>query len=64
MEGLFNDQFIKALNKRLDLWDLEPIKGKTEFFKFRFVSDATFEIFDERYTIENDSDIIQTFRYM
>jgi len=28
VENLFKDQFIKDLNKRHDLWDLEPVKGK------------------------------------
>jgi hypothetical protein len=39
MENLFKDQFIKAINKRRDLWDLEPVKGKIEYFKFHFFSD-------------------------
>ena len=47
MENLFKDQFIKALNKRRDLWDLEPVKGKIGYFKFPFVSDDPFEILDE-----------------
>ena len=62
MENLFKDQFIKALNKRRDLWDLEPVKGKIEYFKFHFFSDDPFEILDEQYKIDEDSSVVHPFR--
>ena len=62
METLFKDQFIKALNKRRDLLDLEPVKGKIGAFKFQFVSDDPFEILDEQYTIDKDPSVIHPVR--
>jgi len=62
METLFKDQFIKALNKRRDLWDLEPVKGRIGYFKFHFVSNEPFEILDEQYTIDRDSSVIRPFQ--
>jgi hypothetical protein len=62
VENLFKDQFIKALNKRRDLLDLEPVRGKIGSFKFHFVSDDPFEILDEQYTIDKDSSVIHPVR--
>ena len=62
MENLFKDHFIKALNKRRNLWYLEPVKGKIGYFKFHFVSEDPFEILDEQYTIDKDSSVIHLVR--